>query len=223
MSTDRESDSLVLVTGATGYIGAHLVGPLKEAGYPVRVAARSPQRLSPGVRRDADEVVAADALDPVAVAASLEGVHTAFYLVHTLGSGSDYAERDRAAAAIFAQAARDASVKRIVFLGGLGQDVGALSEHLASRHEVGRVLASSGIDVVELRASVVIGSGSTSFEMIRNLTEKLRGYDYARVGANGRTTDLDEGCGCLRGSVGLSAGCGMDLSTGSMRSAAPRW
>ncbi len=173
MSTDRESDSLVLVTGATGYIGAHLVGPLKEAGYPVRAAARSPQRLSPGVRRDADEVVAADALDPVAVAASLEGVHTAFYLVHTLGSGSDYAERDRAAAAIFAQAARDASVKRIVFLGGLGQDVGALSEHLASRHEVGRVLASSGIDVVELRASVVIGSGSTSFEMIRNLTEKL--------------------------------------------------
>ncbi len=173
MSTDRESERLVLVTGATGYIGAHLVGPLKEAGYPVRVAARSPQRLSPAVRRDADDVVAADAFDPVAVAGSLEGVHTAFYLVHTLGSGSDYAEHDRAAASVFAQAARDASVKRIVFLGGLGQDVGALSEHLASRHEVGRVLASSGVDVVELRASVVIGSGSTSFEMIRNLTEKL--------------------------------------------------
>ena len=87
MSTDRESDSLVLVTGATGYIGAHLVGPLKGAGYPVRVAARSPQRLSPGVRRHADEVVAADAFDPDAVAGSLQGVHTAFYLVHTLGWG----------------------------------------------------------------------------------------------------------------------------------------
>ena len=222
MSTDRESDSLVLVTGATGYIGAHVVGPLKEAGYRVRVAARSPQRLSPGVRRDADEVIAADALDAVAVASSLEGVHTAFYLVHTLGSGPDYAERDRAAAAVFAQAARDASVKRIIFLGGLGQDVGALSEHLASRHEVGRVLASTGVDVVELRASVVIGSGSTSFEMIRNLTEKLPVMTtpaWVRMGA--QPISMRDVAAYAVASVSLPEDDGPD--TGSMRSAAPRW
>ena len=119
------------------------------------------------------EVVAADALDPVATRASLEGVHTAFYLVHMLGGGKDYAERDRAAAIIFADAAADAGVSRIVFLGGLGEEVPGLSEHLSSRHEVGRILASRGIPVVEFRASIVIGSGSTSFEMIRNLVERL--------------------------------------------------
>ena len=105
--------------------------------------------------------------------AAVEGIDTAFYLVHTLGGGADYAERDRQAATIFAEAARDAGVRRIVFFGGLGGDAGKLSEHLASRHEVGRILASTGVPVVEFRASIVIGSGSTSFEMIRNLVEKL--------------------------------------------------
>ena len=104
---------------------------------------------------------------------SLEGVDTAFYLLHTLAGGKDYLERDCVAATIFAEAARDAGVRRIVFLGGLGPDDAHLSEHLASRHEVGRVLASTGVPVVEFRASIVIGSGSTSFEMIRNLVEKL--------------------------------------------------
>ena len=93
--------------------------------------------------------------------------------MHTLGGGADYAERDRQAATIFAEAARDAGVRRIVFFGGLGGDAGKLSEHLASRHEVGRILASTGVPVIEFRASIVIGSGSTSFEMIRNLVEKL--------------------------------------------------
>ena len=186
MTFAGDDSPLVLVTGATGYIGSHLVGPLKEAGYRVRASARSPERISTLVRHQADEVVAADAFDRDAVAASLKGVHTAFYLVHTLGSGRDYAERDRTVSGIFAEAARAAGVERIVFLGGLGQDVGALSEHLASRHEVGRVLAESGADVVELRASVVIGSGSTSFEMIRNLVEKLPAMttpSWVRMGA----------------------------------------
>jgi uncharacterized protein YbjT (DUF2867 family) len=160
----------VLVMGATGYVGSHLLQPLANAGYRVRAAARDPRRLHlpPGV-----EPVAADVRDAPLVRTALEGVDTAFYLVHTLGSGADYAEHDRAAARIFAQAARDAGVRRIVYLGGLGQDQAALSEHLASRHEVGRLLAESGVPVVEFRASIVIGSGSTSFEMIRNLTEKL--------------------------------------------------
>lgn len=160
----------VLVSAATGYIGSHMLSPLAEAGFRVRASARSPQRVDApmGV-----EVVRADALDATAVRVSLEGVETAFYLVHMLGGGAGYAERDTMAARIFATAASDAGVKRIVFLGGLGQGTGGLSEHLASRHEVGRVLASEGIPVIEFRASIVLGSGSTSFEMIRNLVEKL--------------------------------------------------
>ncbi len=163
----------VLVTGATGYIGSHMVEPLARAGFSVRVAARTPARLSSVVRRTASQIVSADALDPAAVARSLSGVEVAYYLVHTLGAGADYARRDRAAADIFAAAARDAGVSRIVYLGGLGGDAGELSEHLASRHEVGVALASTGVPVIEFRASIVIGSGSTSFEMIRNLTEKI--------------------------------------------------
>ncbi len=160
----------VLVSAATGYIGSHVLHPLVEAGYRVRASARSPRRIDapPDV-----EIVQADALDAEAVRESLEGIDTAFYLVHMLGGGAGYAERDTASARIFAKAARDAGVRRIVFLGGLGQDTGGLSEHLASRHEVGRVLAGEGIPVIEFRASIVLGSGSTSFEMIRNLVEKL--------------------------------------------------
>lgn len=166
------ADRPVLVCAATGYIGSHLVRPLERDGFRVRASARSPRKLQ-GVVSERTEVVQADAFDAPAVRASLEGIDTAFYLVHTLGAGADYAERDRRAADVFARAAREAGVRRIVFFGGLGQDAGRLSEHLASRHEVGRILASSGVPVVEFRASIVIGSGSTSFEMIRNLVEKL--------------------------------------------------
>jgi len=170
-ATGSDSGRLVLVTATTGYIGSHLLAPLTAAGFRVRAAARTPSRVRnapPGA-----EIVAADAFDATAVRAALEGIDTAYYLVHTLGAGKDYAQRDREAARIFADAARDAGIRKIVFLGGLGQDVRDLSEHLASRHEVGRVLADSGVPVVEFRASIVIGSGSTSFEMVRNLTEKL--------------------------------------------------
>ncbi len=169
----KSGEARVLVTAATGYIGSHIVAPLARAGFRVRVSARTPERLRPDVVEAADEVVRADAFDAGSVRASLEGVDTAYYLVHTLGGGADYAERDRRAATIFASAAADAGVRRIVFFGGLGQEAGSLSEHLASRHEVGRLLASTGVPVVEFRASVVVGSGSTSFEMIRNLVEKL--------------------------------------------------
>jgi uncharacterized protein YbjT (DUF2867 family) len=160
----------VLVNGATGYIGSHLLAPLVEAGYRVRAAARHPERVR---APDTIDVVAADATDPRAVRAALDGMDTAYYLVHTLGAGADYAERDRSAARVFGQAARDAGLRRIVYLGGLGAEGAPLSDHLASRHEVGRVLAESGVPVIEFRASIVIGSGSTSFEMIRNLVEKL--------------------------------------------------
>lgn len=169
---NSDTSRLMVVTAATGYIGGHLVRPLTRAGYRVRAVARSPQRLEGRVPRGV-EIVGADALDAEAVSASLAGADTAFYLVHFLGQARDYADLDRRAAEIFAKAAAERGVRRIVFFGGLGEDTGSLSEHLASRHEVGSILASTGVPVVEFRASIVLGPGSTSFEMIRNLTEKL--------------------------------------------------
>jgi uncharacterized protein YbjT (DUF2867 family) len=167
---DSSTDQLVLVSAANGYIGARLLAALASAGYRLRASARSPEKARPpaGV-----ELVRADALDTDAVRASMRDVTTAFYLVHTLGGGAGYEERDRKAAQIFAEAARDAGVRRIVYLGGLGDASAVLSDHLSSRQEVGRILASTGVPVIEFRASIVIGSGSTSWEMIRNLVEKL--------------------------------------------------
>ncbi len=121
---------------------------------------------------DGTEVVAGDVLDPGSLPDALRGVHTAYYLIHSMGSSSDYAERDRRGAESFAKAAREAGVRRLVYLGGLGQGE-RLSQHLASRQEVGRILRESGIPTIEFRASIVIGSGSLSFELVRSLVEKL--------------------------------------------------
>ena len=185
-ATHEGAGRLVLVTGASGYIGSHAVTSLADEGYRVRAAARTPSRLSARVKSAASEVVRFDALDEALVAQAVVGVEIAFYLVHTLGSGGDYAENDRRAAKLFARAAADAGVRRIVFLGGLGAEVGELSEHLSSRQEVGRLLAETGVPVIEFRASIVLGSGSTSFEMIRNLVEKLPAMTtprWVRMGA----------------------------------------
>lgn len=171
--TTHSQPPIAVVTGASGYVGASIVEPLAKAGYRVRVVARHPERISAAIRQHASEVATADAFDAFAVHRALEGADVAYYLVHTLGGGGDYAERDRLAARIFAEAACATRVRRIVYLGGLGETTGELSDHLASRQEVGRLLAESGVEVVEFRASIVIGSGSTSFEMIRNLVEKL--------------------------------------------------
>jgi len=173
MSSASEPKRLMLVTGATGYIGGKLLRPLTDAGYRVRAASRTPAKLDGHVPAGV-EVVRCDALDVEQVRAALEGVDTAFYFVHSLGTTSHYAELDRTASRLFATACREQGVRRIVYLGGLGADAkSGLSEHLASRQEVGRELASSGVPVLEFRASIVIGSGSTSFEMVRNLVEKL--------------------------------------------------
>jgi uncharacterized protein YbjT (DUF2867 family) len=118
------------------------------------------------------EVVAGDVLEPASLAEALRGVHTAYYLIHSMASSSDYAANDRKGAESFAQAAREAGVRRIVYLGGLGQGE-RLSRHLASRQEVGRILRESGIPTIEFRASIVVGSGSLSFELVRALVEKL--------------------------------------------------
>ncbi len=165
------SGGLVLLTGASGYVGGRLMRALEAGGWPLRCMARRPEQLRARVAA-ATEVVAGDVLDPPSLDVALRGVHTAYYLIHSMATSSDYAENDRRGAESFAKAARDAGVQRIVYLGGLGQGE-QLSRHLASRQEVGRILRESGVPTVEFRASIVIGSGSLSFELVRALVEKL--------------------------------------------------
>jgi len=165
-----ERRNLVLLTGATGYVGGRLLQALETSGYQVRCIARRPQALQGRVGANT-EVVFGDCCQPESLATALAGIHTAYYLVHSMGSAGSFEEKDRQAASNFAQAARQANVRRIIYLGGLGE--GALSQHLRSRQEVGKALATTGIEVIEFRASIVIGSGSLSFEIIRALVERL--------------------------------------------------
>ena len=163
----------ILVTGATGYIGGRLVPRLLDAGHEVRCLARNPQKLSLHTWRDRVEVVAGDVLDERSLKEALIGCEAAVYLVHSMAAGADFSRLDRRAAANFRDAAADAGVGRIVYLGALGDDRADHSRHLHSRHEVGRVLAAGATPVTEVRAAVIIGSGSLSFEMLRSLTEVL--------------------------------------------------
>ncbi|MFF2196104.1 SDR family oxidoreductase [Streptomyces sp. NPDC058157] len=167
---------LCLVTGATGYIGGRLVPELLDAGHRVRALARSPERLRDHPWAGRAEVVRGDVTDRDSLDGALRGVAVAYYLVHALGGGPGFEEHDRAAARLFGERARLAGVRRIVYLGGLtpaGQSPEELSPHLRSRAEVGAVLLASGVPCTVLRAAVVIGSGSASFEMLRYLTERL--------------------------------------------------
>ncbi len=165
-------DRLILLTGATGYVGGRLLQHLETAGHRLRCLARRPghleARVAPGT-----EVVAGDVRDRASLDAALRGVTTAFYLVHSMGTAGSFEEEDREAARRFGEAAKAAGVARIIYLGGLGADDEALSPHLRSRQEVGELLRGSGVPVVEFRASIVIGSGSLSFELIRSLVERL--------------------------------------------------
>jgi uncharacterized protein YbjT (DUF2867 family) len=167
--------SCVLVTGATGYIGGRLVPELLEAGYEVRCLVRSPEKLVGEPWLDQIEVVEGSLTDADVVARALLGTTAAYYLVHSMGGAADFARHDREVADTFRRAA-DATdgLEQIIYLGGLGdEDDAELSPHLSSRHEVGRVLAGGTVPVTELRAAVIIGSGSASFEMLRNLTDVL--------------------------------------------------
>jgi uncharacterized protein YbjT (DUF2867 family) len=161
----------ILLTGATGYIGGRLLSRLEASERRVRCLIRRPDSL---VSRQAPrtQVVRGDLLDRESVAAALRGVRTAYYLVHSMGASQDFETLDRRAAINFATAAREAGVERIVYLGGLGAGHD-LSAHLSSRHEVGDILRRSGVATIELRASIVIGSGSASFETVRTLVERL--------------------------------------------------
>ena len=162
----------VLVTGATGYIGGRLVPVLEASGVRLRCLARRPAALQSRVAPPT-EVVEGDLFDPASLDRALAGIDVAYYLVHSMGAYGDYLEKDRVAARNFGESARRAGVRRIVYLGGLATGEETLSKHLRSRIETGQVLRDSGVPVVEFRASVVIGSGSLSFELIRALVERL--------------------------------------------------
>lgn len=166
------SDARCLVTGASGYVGSRLVAALLRAGHPVTAAGRNPGSLrrfdwAPHVDR-----VELDVSDPSTLAPALAGVDVAYYLVHGIGQG-DFRTKDREGARAFARAAREAGVSRVVYLGGLTPGDEELSEHLVSRWEVGEELAEHGPELVWLRAGVVLGAGSASYEVVRYMGDWL--------------------------------------------------
>ncbi len=162
----------ILLTGASGYVGGRLLPVLEEAGYALRCMTRRPDELRARVAATT-EVCKGDVLQESTLVEALNGIDVAFYMVHSMGAESDFSSEDRIAAENFARAAESAGVRRIVYLGGLGDEEYVDSAHLRSRHEVGRILRESGVQTLELRASIIIGSGSLSFEMIRNLVNRL--------------------------------------------------
>lgn len=174
MTSSTSSDSrLALVTGASGYIGGRLVPELLAAGFRVRCLARNPAALRDHPWHDDVEVVQGDASVVEDVTKAGQGVDVAYYLVHSLGTGRRFEQRDRDTARAFAHGTRAADVGRIVYLGGLYPHHEDLSPHLESRREVGEILLDSGVPTVVLRAAMIIGSGSASFEMLRYITERL--------------------------------------------------
>ncbi len=161
----------VLVTGATGYIGGRLVPALVHRGYHVRCLVRHPEKARGRFDRSV-EIVGGDLLQPASLSVEHFDAGTAYYLVHALASSGDLGEEEAAAATNFVHSAHEGGVERIIYLGALGSGATS-SPHLTSRHDVGRILRDSGIPTIELRASIVLGSGSLSFEMIRALVERL--------------------------------------------------
>ncbi len=162
-------DRLIGVTGATGFIGRHLVTSLKAKGYRVRALVRRPWEYE----SSGTEVRRADLLEPASLPSALQGIDTAYYLVHSMMDGPAFADRDKAAAENFLEAAEVAGVERVIYLGGLGETGSDLSRHLTSRAEVGRILASGKVPTTTLRAAIILGHGGASWEMLRQLVERL--------------------------------------------------
>lgn len=161
----------ILLTGATGYIGSRLLPGLAEAGHEIKCLVRDPARLNfaaPNVR-----ACTGDLLERSSLWRAFRGVDTAYFLVHFLNETREFEEKEIKAAENFAHMARSAGVERIIYLGALGRSEDNLSPHLRSRQDVGYILRRSGIPAIELRASIVLGDGSLSFELIRDLTEHL--------------------------------------------------
>ena len=164
---------MILVTGATGYIGGRLVPRLIREGRRVRVLVRSRARALSRSWAGQVGVEVGDVLNPQSLSQALAGVDTAYYLVHSMSRGGEFHELDVKAARTFGQAAAKAGVRRIIYLGGLGEADANLSPHLRSRQETGQALRVNGVSVTEFRSAIVVGTGSISFEMIRYLVERL--------------------------------------------------
>jgi uncharacterized protein YbjT (DUF2867 family)/ligand-binding SRPBCC domain-containing protein len=204
---------LILLTGASGYIGSRLLRVLEERGCAVRCLARRPERIAAG--RASTEVVSGDCLDEASLLAAMDGVDQAYYLVHSMASGPGFAAVDRQAAANFGRAAARAGVHRIIYLGGLGDDPSSLSTHLKSRLETGEALREAGVPVVEFRASIVIGAGSLSFEMIRALIERLPVMICPRwVDTRTQPVAIDDVLAYLRAALDLPDGPGTVFEIG---------
>src|SRR5690242_6539623 len=170
---DNDNRPLVLLTGGSGYVGGRLIPLLEKQGVRLRCLARSPEKMRSRVR-PGTEIVPGDVLDRASLDRAVQGVHTAYYLVHLMSGSRDFEKEDRQAATNFALAAKKAGVRRVIYLGGLGDDADPkLSPHLRSRHEVGRILRGSGVETIEFRASLVIGTGSLSFDLVKSLTNPL--------------------------------------------------
>jgi uncharacterized protein YbjT (DUF2867 family) len=172
-SVQVRDNKLILVAGATGYVGGRLVPRLLEAGYRVRCLVRRPTDLRNQLWRPLVECVQGDVLLSETLPAAMQGVTAVYYLVHSMGSGKDFETQDLVAARYCTMAAKGQGVQRIIYLGGLGDPAAQLSAHLRSRHDTGNALREAGVPVTEFRAAVVIGSGSLSFELIRYLSERL--------------------------------------------------
>lgn len=169
----NEDRPLILLTGGSGYVGGRLIPLLEKQDVRLRCLARTPEKMRSRVKPET-EIVQGDMQDANSLQQALQGVHTAYYLVHLMSGQGDFEEQDRQAAINFAQAAKKAGVRRIIYLGGLGDDADPkLSPHLRSRHEVGKTFRDSGVETIEFRASVVIGAGSLSFDLIKTLTDRL--------------------------------------------------
>jgi uncharacterized protein YbjT (DUF2867 family) len=204
------SDSrTALVTGATGFVGRHLVPALQADGWRVRALTRRPERYDgPG------EVVGGDVSDPAGLAEALRGVDVAFYLVHSLDH-ADYSQRDARAARAFAAAAEEAGVTQIVYLGGLGSDDDELSEHLRSRREVEHLLAGTSVPVTALRAAIVVGAGGISWEITRQLVKNLPAMVVPRwVSTRTQPIALDDAVRYLTGVAGNPAAYGRTFEIG---------
>jgi uncharacterized protein YbjT (DUF2867 family) len=161
----------ILITGAAGYVGRHLLRRLAETDHTIRCLVRNPQTAAADFPKRV-ELIKGDVLEPASLEKAIEGIDVAYFLIHSMSAGSDFEEKDRRIAHAFSRSAAQAGVNRIIYLGGLGNDAN-LSPHLASRQEVGRILRDSGILTIEFRASIIIGAGSISFEMIRGLVHRL--------------------------------------------------
>lgn len=170
---DISTAPTVLLTGASGYVGGRLLPLLESQPITLRCLARSPEKLRPLVKQST-EIVRGDVLDAPSLEAALQGVQTAYYLVHLMSGSHDFENEDRQAATNFANAAQRAGVQRMIYLGGLGDDADPkLSPHLRSRHEVGEILRNSGIETIEFRAGMVVGAGSLSYQLMKSLTDRL--------------------------------------------------